>query len=242
MTFTLQICFAAEETEDIDSYFTEDTPQTTELQGYLQYSEQEQEQEEQNTVNLENSSKLGKLNITTPKKISTKSFLQEAKKANFDPFQYGIESASRFSTPEYDITPVNSSYTQNFGKFSVGTSYNSSLDVTGTNYSTGVFSRYDGKHFAISTTFSKNTNSNYDSYSDNLSIAPELKLTKRLSFMDVMQTDVNQIYKSNELVLKYTPKFKKHRDDVEFRLGAGQSFYEDNYIKSSVSFSTKFKI
>lgn len=120
--------------------------------------------------------------------------------------------------------------------------YDSSLGSAQVNYSTGLFTKYEGKHFALSTAFSKNTNCNYDSYSDKFFIIPELKLTRRLSLLDVMQTDVNQINKSNELVLRYTPHFKKHPDDVQFEFGAGQSFYEDTYINSSVRFSTKFRL
>ena len=41
---------------------------------------------------------------------------------------------------------------------------------------------------------------------DKFYIAPELKITKRLSLLDVMKTDVAQVNKSNELILRYTPK------------------------------------
>lgn len=244
LIFSMQICLAEDETEeDINSYFTEEPEQTTEIQGHLEYNQAVEDQEqEQNAIQLETPVNYNAVNITKPQKIESKSLVSGIKKPTFQPIQDELETASKFSTQEYNIRPISTSYSKKFGKFSFGTMYDSSLGSAQVNYSTGLFSKYEGKHFALSTAFSKNTNYNYDSYNDKFFIAPELKLTKRLSFLDVMQTDVNQINKSNELVLRYTPHFKKYADEVQFELGAGQSFYEDNYIKSSIRFSTKFRL
>ena len=240
-----QICIAEGETEeDIDSFFAEDTP-AIELHGHLEYNNQSQlteDEQEKNAVRLDDAVITNSINFTEPKKISSKSLISKSKKPTFHPIQNDLESASKFATQEYDINPVSTTYSEKFGRLSFGTMYNSSLDSAQVNYSTGIFTKYEGKRFALSTAFSKSTNSNYDSYNDKFYIAPEIKLTKRLSLLDVMQTDVNQINKKNELVLRYTPHFKKYADDVQFELGAGQSFYEDNYIKSSVRFSTKFQL
>lgn len=248
LIFGMRICLAeGEMQEDIDSYFTEEPEQTTELQGHLEYDQpqpsDEQEQDlERNAIRLEAPENYNAINITKPQKIESKSLISGAKKPTFQPIQDEFETASKFSAQEYDIKPVSTRYSRKFGKFSFGTMYDSSLGSAQVNYSTGLFTKYEGKHFALSTAFSKNTNCNYDSYSDKFFIIPELKLTRRLSLLDVMQTDVNQINKSNELVLRYTPHFKKHPDDVQFEFGAGQSFYEDTYINSSVRFSTKFRL
>jgi hypothetical protein len=153
-----------------------------------------------------------------------------------------LSAASKFSSQEYAINPVSTSYVQKFGKFSFGTIYDSSLDSASVNYATSIFSKYEGKHFAFSTEFEKNTNLNNADFNDKIFIVPELKLTKRLSLLDVMQTDVNQINKKNEIVLRYTPHFKNYADDVQLEIGAGQTFYNDDYVKSSVRFSTKFKL
>lgn len=244
LIFSMQICFAEGETEeDINSYFAEEPEQAAELQGHLEYNQAvEEPEQEQNAIQLEMPINYNAINITKPQKIESKSLISGTKKPTFRPMQDELETASKFSAQEYNIRPVSTSYSKKFGKFSFGTMYDSSLGSARVNYSTGLFSKYEGKHFALSTAFSKNTNCNYDSYSDNFFIIPELKLTKRLSLLDVMQTDVNQINKSNELVLRYTPHFKRYADDVQFELGAGQSFYEDNYIKSSIRFSTRFKL
>ncbi len=237
-----QICLAEEETiEDINSYFQVDSEkeqeQIQEFHGYLEYNEQEKD-----AIYLDEPTVYKGINLTKPKKIETKSLISNSRKPTFHLFEKELETASKFSTQEYEISPVSSSYSKKFGRFSIGTMYNSSIYSAQVNYSTGIFTKYEGKYFALSTAFSKNTNSNYNSYYDKFYVAPELKLTKRLSFLDVMQSDVNQINKKNELVLRYTPQFKKYADDVQFEVGAGQSFYEDSYINSSLRFSTRFKL
>jgi len=243
LVFGAQLCFAEDEEshEDISSYFNIEPEQTTTIEGHLEYNQNEAGQEE-NAIQLEEPFEHNVVNLTKPQRINSKSLLSGAKKPTFHPIQDDLKSASMFSTQEYNIKPISTSYSRDFGKFSFGTVYDSSLSKASIGYSTALFARYEGKYTALSMGLSKNTNCNYDAYSDEFFVAPEIKLTKRLSLLDVMETDVNQINKSNELVLRYTPHLKKHEDDVEFELGAGQSFYEDNFIKSSLRFSTKFKL
>lgn len=245
----MQFCFAEEQStdeqniEDIDKYF-EEAQAPAEIHGYLEYNQsQEPEYDEKNAVLLD-APFCNRVNFTTPKKFEPKSLFSSSKAPVFSPIQDSLQSASRFSTQEYNIKPVSTSYSKKYGKFSFGTMYGSFLSGAQTSHSTGLFTKYEGKYIALSTGFSKNTNnnSNYDIYSDKFYIAPELKLTKRLSLLDVMKTDVAQINKSNELVLRYSPNFKKYADEVQFELGAGQSFYDDNYVNSSIRFSTKFKL
>lgn len=224
--------------EDIESYFKQDEPEEI-LNGFVEYN---QEPHEADAIILD-SVKTKNINFAQPRKINSESLITNFKKPIFNPIQDQLEPASRFSSPEYDIKPVSTTYGKKLGKFSFGTMYNSSLSsFASANYSTGLFAKYEGKYFALGTGFSKSTNYNYDSYKDKIYFVPELKLTKRLSLLDVMQTDVYQIKKSNELVLRYKPNFKKYADDVEFEVGAGQSFYDESYVNSSVRFSTRFKL
>lgn len=241
----IQVCLANEESiEDINSYFQDEPEQTQELQGHLEYNNTEspdEVDEEKNAIWLD--STLSKsINISKPKSFESKSLITGVKRPNLGPLQNDLAPASKFATQEYNIKPVSTSYSKKFGKFSFGTTYDSSLSGAQNSYTTGIFSKYENKFFAFSTAYSKNTNSRYDNYNDTFSIAPELKLTKRLSLLDVMQTDVNQINKSNNIVLRYTPHFKKYADDVQLELKAGQSFYDDSYIKSSIQFQTRFKL
>lgn len=260
----------AEDTdENIDQYFTDDAqstdsdtkansqpaPQTqtstqtqtqaqAEIQpqiqynGYLQYNEMEQEPTEE-AIELE-PVETAQVNFSKPKSVSSKSLLPE-KKPIFSPMQDSLEPASKYAAQEYDISPVSTSYSKKYGQFSFGTSFDQYIDSARPSYTTGVFAKIEGKYLALKTVFSKNTQ-DYDSYSDKIYIAPELKLTKHLSLLDVMQTDVFQINKKNEVVLRYTPHMKKYADDVQFEVGVGQSFYESDYVNSSVRFSTRFKL
>lgn len=241
--FSAQLCFANEETiEDINSYFIDEPEQTQELNGYLEYNKPAEESDEEKNAIWLDSAQTNSINISQPKSLSSKSLISGNKNPNLTPVQDNLKSASKFATQEYNIKPVSTSYSKKFGKFSFGTTYDSALSSAQASYSTGIFSKYENKRFALSTAYSKNTNSNYDTYNDTFAIAPELKLTKRLSLLDVMQTDVNQINKSNNIVLRYTPNFKKYADDVQLELKAGQSFYEDTYVKSSVQIQTRFKL
>lgn len=235
--------------EEITSYFnSEQAPgqesgqeQTTVFEAHLEYNQNMAEQEEI-PIELDDTSECNAINISKPQNIKSKSLLSDSKLPTFQPIQDNLKSASKFSSQEYNIKSFSTDYSRKFGRFSVGTLYNSSLSKATTGHSTALFARYDGKHAAFSMGFTKSTNNQQDSFSDSFFIAPELKITNRLSLVDIIETDVYQINKSNELVLRYTPHFKKYADGVQFELGAGQSFYEDNFIKSSVRFSTKFKL
>lgn len=225
--------------QTVDQYAGTNNDQSVELNGYVQYNSN---QEEATAIHLE-PVETKTINFSQPKKVDS-SAPDGFKKPTFHPIETNaLESASKFSTQEYDISPVSTSYGKKLGRFTFGTMYNSSVGSSASaSYSTGLFSKYEGKHFALNAIYSKSTNSNYDSYDDKFSFAPELKLTKRLSLLDVMQTDAYRINTSNELVLRYTPHMKKYADDVQFELGAGQSYYDANYINSSIRFSTRFKL
>lgn len=243
-----QICLAqTNDEEDINQYFTDDTEQTQQdtqptqqINGYVEYNQQ-QTDEEKSSVYL-GPVDMKKINFSSPKKLESKSLISGVKTPSFEPIQQKLQAASNYSTQEYNIKPVTTSYSKKYGKFSLGTIYDTSLDSASTNYTSTVFSKYDWKHFALTTAFSKDTNIQSNSFDDTIFIVPELKLTKNLSFLDIAQTDVNQINKKNELVLRYTPHFTKHADDVQFEIGAGQSFNQDTFVSSKLRFSTKFKL
>jgi len=238
--FGAQICLADETVnvdEDIDTAIAEDTQQSEPLEGYLEYTEPEPD----NTVYLEDAVFKNSLNIKSPQKVNSKAVVKNAKQfPSFEPGKF--ELASKFSTQEYRINPLSTGYTSKVGNFSFGTSYDASINTAQSSYSTSVFTKYEWKHFALKTALSKSTNDSLSAFNDKLFVIPELKLTKRLSLLDIMQTDAMQINKNNKVVLRYTPNFKKYADEVQLELGAGQSFYNNDFIKSSVEFSTRFKL
>lgn len=211
------------------------------FEGYLEYNDvQEEPETEKNAVFL-NTDDRKIINLSRPQDFSYQPSNLN-KKNKFDVFSSNLEPASKFSTQEYLISPMSQSIAKKNGNFSFGTSYNSYIDSAEINYSTSLFTRYDSKKFALTTSFSKNTRSSYANYTDKVFFIPELKLTKRLSLLDVMQSDTDMIRQKNEIVLRYTPKFKNNYEDMQFEIGAGQSFFENEFVKSSLRFSTKFKL
>jgi hypothetical protein len=234
--------FATLNDDDIDSFFQEDAP-AVELHGHLEYNNSaDSYQNEAIPIYLEDKTIIKSITFTKPEKIESRSLIPSYKAPTFQPIKNNLETASKFTAQEYDIKPISTSYSEKIGNFTFGTKYDSFLYSAQLNYSTGIFGQYEGKRFALSSAFLKNTNSNYTSYNDSFYIAPEIKLTKRLSFIDLIKSDVNQISKSNMFLLRYTPHLKKHDDNIQLELGAGQYYYQDNYIKSSVNFATRFKL
>lgn len=249
---TCNLCHAEIGDASSNEYFLNDEDGTSvELKGFVQYDEEPQEvinldsqdeEKSQNIVNLEKMQKQNDLKLKTPQKVAAKSLVNKKKLQADQDEAAELQTASKFSQMEYWVKPVSASYGAKTGKFSFGTSYDSSLDSSQLKYSTGFYTKYDGKHFAISSQLSRNTQFDYDSYNDKIYVAPELKLTKRLSLVDIIQSDLSQANRKNEVVVRYTPHFKKYADDVQLELGAGQSFYENQYLNSSIRFSTRFKL
>lgn len=211
------------------------------INGSVEYNYDEETQEEdKDAIYLNDSALFKQINFTKPKTINNKKLAIEARTPTFEPFKEELNKASKFSSPDYLINPVNSAFVQKIGNFSLGTAYEASMSSAQVNYATSVFAKYDWKLAALTTTFVKSTDANY-SYTNTIKVAPELKLTKHLSILDVAQTDVDQINKKNEIVLRYKPNFTKYADAVEFEIGAGQSFYNNTFVKSSLRFSTNVK-
>ena len=240
------ICLA----EEINNIFTNDPQTNVELHGYLEYDEvpqdtiylENQEEAPQDLIQLDDNVHKASLKLKAPQRLDSKSLISNKIRQTPAYNSKTMEMASPYSTIEYGIKPVSSSYSTKKGNVSFGTTYDSSISGAQRNYSTGFFTKYEGKHYAMTSAFSKSTSSRYSDYSDTVYFAPELKITKRLSLLDVINTDVSQINRSNEVVLRYSSNFKKHADEVQFELGAGQSYYQNNYINSSVRFSTRFKL
>lgn len=226
-----------EESAEVDNIFTNDPQSNIELQGYLEYSEPTED-----TIYLDNPNYKSSLKLKAPPRIDAASLIPSKIKQSpySDPRRLGI--ASKFSDLEYSIAPVSTSFGGKSGKFSVGTVYNSSLDSSQLNFSTGVFTKYDGKYVALKTTFAKSTKNYFETNSDKIYFAPEFKITKKLSILNVAQFDVMQPTRKNTVVLRYSPSFKGFADDVQFEVGAGQSFSENTQVNSTLEFSTKFKL
>lgn len=153
-----------------------------------------------------------------------------------------LAKSSKLSGDEYYIAPIFNYVSEQAGNFSYGTYYGASMDSAQMTYSTSMFTRYDGKKYALTGTVSTDTQSIDGSYQSMLGIAPELKLTKALALRDTVKTYMGVPVKKNSISLIYTPQLKKYIDSLRFELGLSQTFYESGYSNASLEFSTKFKL
>lgn len=153
-----------------------------------------------------------------------------------------LAKSSKLSGDEYYIAPIFNYVSEQAGNFSYGTYYGASMDSAQMTYSTSMFTRYDGKKYALTGTVSTDTQSIDGSYQSMLGIAPELKLTKALALRDTVKTYMGVPIKKNSISLIYTPQLKKYIDSLRFELGLSQTFYESGYNNASLEFSTKFKL
>jgi len=153
-----------------------------------------------------------------------------------------LARASKLTGEEYYIAPIFNYVKESAGNFSYGTFYSAAMDSAQMTYSTNLFSRYDGKHYALTGLISSDSQSIDGAYKGMLGIAPEIKLTKSLSIKDTMKAYMGVPVKKNQISLIYTPQFKKYVDSLRLELGASQSFYENGATNSAVEFSTKFKL
>lgn len=210
----------------------------TELKGHLEYVENEDRQiEEDNAVHLEPDS-LKLINISQPQKIKSDSLGLEKK--NFDVFNPTVSKALYYNS-ERSVRPIYGGISKQSGNFTFGTEYDSYIDSAEMYRTTAIYSRYDREKFAITISASKGTGDSFSYFDNRLILAPELKITNRLSLIEKLQSDEKQSFKKHELVLRYNPKIKSHTDDIFLELGAGQTFRDNEYVKSSIRFSTKFK-
>lgn len=219
------------------------TEATTDFKGYLEYNEipevEDEEYDSSNAVKLDNTT-VKKVNISAPQSFNYESSSFNKKNENFAIFSSQMLPASKFSSQEYIIAPMSQGLLRKNGKFSYGTTYNSYLDSAEINYQTALFTKYDTKKFSLTTSYSKSTGNSYSYYSDKVYFIPEWKITKRLSLVDVIQSSTDMTRQKNEIILRYTPK--RTNNDLKFEIGAGQSFTNNEYTKSSIKFSTSFKL
>lgn len=200
------------------------------LQGFI-----EQEVHMIPAVELDKSIDGNKLNFKKIEKINSTLKIKD-KTVLEPPKAYG----SKFSSVEYNMAPVTSNYAIQSGRWSYGTIFNSSIDTTEWKSSTGLFTRYDAKHFAINAAMSRNDGA--FSYSDNIYIAPEWKINRQLSVKEVFKSEFGQTKTKNEIVLMYKPQVRNHPDLLQFEVGAGQSFNQNQSVGQSFRFSTKIRL
>ena len=211
-----------------------ETKETKPLEGSVQVNEFEEisldKSIERPTLNIKPSNTI--LPVYTPSLADSRIRTRSA-----------LAKSSKLTGEEYYIAPVFNIVQEQAGNFSYGTYYGASLDNAQMTYSTSWFTRYDGKKYAITGTYSTDSQTINSSYQNMLGISPEIKLTKSLSLRDTVKTYMGVPVKKNQISLIYTPQLKKYIDSLRFELGLSQSFYENSAgNSSSIEFSTKFKL
>ena len=224
-----------EEDENIDGQYEMGDMYTDVLKGYAEYNE-----EEANTITLDDSpDELLKLDITKPAKVAKNDYTSlKSSSLKFYDNQY-----SKYTGSEYNIAPKSSTNYRTYKGFSAGTTYDQCIDYAEFEQSSGVFSRYEYKNWAIRTAYSKTVNSTNNNYNDNFYFSPEWKVNQFFSLREVFSADIAKHRKKAEVVLSINPFGNKDSDRMRLEFGASQSYSNTNQVlRSQLKFSTNFKL
>ena len=224
-----------EEDENIDGQYEMGDMYTDVLKGYAEYNE-----EEANTITLDDSpDELLKLDITKPAKVAKNDYTSlKSSSLNFYDNQY-----SKYTGSEYNIAPKSSTNYRKYKGFSAGTTYDQCIDYAEFEQSSGVFSKYEYKNWAIRTAYSKTVNSTNNNYNDNFYFSPEWKVNQFFSLREVFSADIAKHRRKAEVVLSINPFGNKDTDRMRLEFGASQSYSNTNEIlRSQLKFSTNFKL
>lgn len=226
---------ADEEDENTSGEYEMGDMYTDVLKGYAEYNE-----EEANTITLDDSpDELLKLDITKPAKVAKNDYTSlKSSSLNFYDNQY-----SKYTGSEYNIAPKSSTNYRTYKGFSAGTTYDQGIDYAEFEQSSGVFSRYEYKNWAIRTAYSKTVNSTNNNYNDNFYFSPEWKVNQFFSLREVFSADIAKHRRKAEVVLSINPFGNKDSDRMRLEFGASQSYSNTNQVlRSQLKFSTNFKL
>lgn len=206
----------------------------TTLKGYAEYVEDAED------VYLMDDHTQFTLNLKTPQKISSQKIVDSNK---IVPKMDEIYSISKFKGEEYSISPTSRNVTVKEGGWSAGTTFSSGISTSQLENTTGLFTRYENKHFAISSAYAKNNMTTRGLTTDSFYVVPEFRLNSIFAVQEVLSADITRNRRSSELVLSVNPLGKKGIDRMNFEVGAKQTFdMNSGDMWSQFRFSTKFKL
>lgn len=205
------------------------------LKGYAVYNEEEEEE----GIDLEiPDSHFIVFNIKNPVSVGTQNYSFLKTDSLFKQNEY-----SKLNSPEYSIAPIYTKNSEQKGAFTTGTIFSQFIDTGELEQSSSIFSRYQYKRFAITTTYQRTLNSTNSDYSDNFYLAPELKLNNYFTIIQKLSANPVTKRKKAEFVLSINPLGNKDSDRIRFDLGASQSYDdENNVLKNQFRFYTIFKL
>lgn len=199
------------------------------LKGYASYDEVEEEE----GIVLSPDLDVLTLNITKPVKVGIKNFSGlKTGESLYDNIY------TKFNGTEYEISPINSTHTsKKYSGFSAGTSYEQEISYGELEQTSGVFSRYEYKRFALTTSYSKTVNTTNNNYNDKFSFAPEIRLNQYMVLKNKFSADTVKKRKKAEIILSINPFGKKDLDRLKFDFSASET-----YDEVSNSFWNRFEI
>lgn len=205
----------------------------TTLKGYAEYIEGADD-----ILYMDNYQKLS-LNIKSPEKISSKNLLDG--KTQYSGSNYNL--ISKFKSDEYSISPDNRNFMLQEGNWTYGTSFGSEISTSQLERSTGLFTRYENKYFALSSNYNKNNMTTAQIQTDNVSVTPEFKFNNYISIKDVLSKDMTRNRRSSELIFSINPLGAKDKDRMRLNFGAKQTYDENTgNTWSQLNFTTNFKL
>lgn len=205
------------------------------LQGYAQYTE-----DEENTISLEDlTDEILTVNIRRPFRVQSEKFSYSPDTS----LKFNNNLYSKYNGAEYNISPLSSTNYRQKGGFSAGTMYNQGIDYGEFEQSSGIFSRYSYKNFAISTAYMKTVNSTNNNYNDNFYFSPEWRLNQYISLKETLSADITRERRKAEFMISINPFGNKDEDRLRLELGANQTYdYNNVVLRNQVKFSTRFKL
>lgn len=205
----------------------------TTLKGYAEYIEGADD-----ILYMDNYQELS-LNIKSPEKISSKNLLDG--KTQYSGSNYNL--ISKFKSDEYSISPDNRNFMLQEGNWTYGTSFGSEISTSQLERSTGLFTKYENKYFALSSNYNKNNMTTAQIQTDNVSVTPEFKFNNYISIKDVLSKDMTRNRRSSELIFSINPLGAKDKDRMRLNFGAKQTYDENTgNTWSQLNFTTNFKL
>jgi hypothetical protein len=152
-------------------------------------------------------------------------------------------SYSKFNHMEYAISPVKFGETEKFGNITTGTAYEEKIDYAELRQVSSIYSKYDAKHYALTTEFSKTVNSTNGDYNDYFSFTPEIKLGQYLSLKETVSANFAKHIKIAEFYISINPFGKRDLDRVNIEMGTTSIFDQNNdLIKNRIKGTIRFKL
>lgn len=198
-------------------------------------------------VSLDKTANSKNINISKPQKISATSLKDYNKKLEANKaarVSNKVVQASYRGDEESWISANYKGVEENVGDFSFGTNYSSEVSsLSSLEYSSGLFTKYQKKNFSLKTQFFKDQVATYGLTTNNISIAPELRLNKALAVKNVFKADLTRNRKTAQLILLLTPFAYQGNDRFNLELGAGQTYDDTNSLmRTKLEFSTKLEL